>query len=124
LFPVRVLNEPSTRIAIKHTQAPHLVGKSVKICSTIYGGRCLEQTKRSLTFLNVEGNYPDAPLTFVIWNDVRTQFKYMPEDILKGKECVYGKILYKNKPEIVITIQTKYRNQLNKARNDITFLPW
>jgi len=77
----------------------------VKICSKIYGGKYLEQTKGSSTFLNVGGNYPDAPLTLVIWNDVRKQFKYMPEDILKGKDvCIYGKIiLYKNKPEIVIS---------------------
>jgi len=122
--PVGVLHEPSTRIAINHTKA-HLqcvlkiqshrygfhkivashVGDSVKICSKIYGGKYLEQTKGSPTFLNVGGNYPDAPLTLVIWNDVRKQFKYMPEDILKGKDvCIYGKIiLYKNKPEIVIS---------------------
>jgi len=81
------------------------VGDSVKICSKIYGGKYLEQTKGSPTFLNVGGNYPDAPFTLVIWNDVRKQFKYMPEDILKGKDvCIYGKIiLYKNKPEIVIS---------------------
>ena len=54
---------------------------------------------------NGELDYPDAPLTLVIWNDVRKQFKHIPEDILKGKDvCIYGKIiLYKDKPEIVIS---------------------
>jgi len=40
----------------------------------------LEQTKGSPTFLNIGGNYPDAPLTLVIWNDVRKQFKHIPGD--------------------------------------------
>ena len=70
-----------------------------------------EQTKGSLTFLNVGGNYPKAPLTLVIWNDVRKQFKYMPEVIFKGKAiCSYGKIiLYKDKPEIVISNPNQIR---------------
>ncbi len=61
--------------------------------------------KGSPTFLNVGGSYPNDPLTLVIWNDVRKQFKHIPEDILKGKDvCIYGTIiLYKDKPEIVIS---------------------
>ena len=65
----------------------------MKICSKIYGGKYLEQTKSSPTFLNVGRNYPDASLTLVIWNDVRKQFKHIPEDILKGKR---GMHMWKN----------------------------
>lgn len=91
---------------IKIEDAINHVGDSVKIVATIYGGRYLEQVKGAPTFLNVGGEYPYAPLTLVIWNEVRQQFyKKTPEIILKGKECViFGKIeLYKGKPEIIIT---------------------
>ena len=74
--------------------AANHIGDSVKICSKIYGGKYLEQIKGSPTFLNVGGNYPDAPLTLVIWNDVRKQFKHIPEEFLKGKDVMY---LWKNK---------------------------
>ena len=55
------------------------------ICSKIYGDKYLGLTKGSATFLNVGGNYPDAPLTLVIWNN-------------DG-----GIKFYKDKPEIVIS---------------------
>ena len=38
---------------------------SVRICSKIYGGKYLENVKGSPTFLDVGGNYPNAPLTLV-----------------------------------------------------------
>jgi len=71
----------------------------------------LNKQKAHLLFLNVGGNYPDAPFTLVIWNDVRKQFKHIPGDIFKGKAvCIYGKIiLYKDKPEIVISNPSQIR---------------
>jgi len=81
------------------------IGDSVKVVGKIYGGKYLEQVKGSPTFLNVGGDYPDVPLTLVIWSDVRKQFyQQMPEVVLKGKECwIYGKVeLYKGRPQMVI----------------------
>ena len=55
---------------------------------------------------DVGGKYPNAPLTLLIWGDGRKQFKTPPEEMYnKGYEdWIVGKIvLYKDKPEIVIT---------------------
>ncbi len=80
------------------------VGDSVTVCTKIYGGIYLERSKGAPTFLNAGGSYPNAPLTIVIWEDARKQFKEQPESFYKDKEvCVTGKIiLYKEKPEIVV----------------------
>lgn len=94
-----------SQVKIELTDVSKHIGDSVRISAVIYGGKYLEQAKGAPTFLNVGGDYPKAPLTLVIWNEVRKQFhKQMPEVILKGKECViFGKIeLYRGKPQIVI----------------------
>ncbi|HEV7782869.1 MAG TPA: hypothetical protein VGO58_16450 [Chitinophagaceae bacterium] len=86
------------------------IGDSVKVCTKIYGGIYLDRSKGSPTLLNAGGAYPNAPLTILIWDDVRKKFslgasgKEAPEVFFKDKEiCVTGKvILYKEKPEIVI----------------------
>ena len=97
--------------------APKHVNDSVIVCSKIYGGKYLEQTKGSPTFLNVGAAYPNAPLTLVIWGDVRKQFKQAPELLYNKDVCIYGVIkLYKGKPEIII----KNENQILQAsRKDV-----
>ena len=64
----------------------------------------MENLKGTPTFLNAGSNYPNAPLTLVIWADARKDFKSKPEEYYTGKDiCVTGKIeLYKDKPQIVI----------------------
>ena len=73
------------------------IGDSVKVCTKIYGGIFLDRSKGTPTLLNAGGNYPDAPLTIVIWSDARAKFKDAPEAFYKNKEvCITGKIsLYK-----------------------------
>jgi hypothetical protein len=80
------------------------VGDSVTVCTKIYGGIFLERSKGTPTFLNAGANYPNSPLTIVIWSDARQKFKEAPEVFYKDKEvCITGKIiLYKEKPEIVV----------------------
>lgn len=80
------------------------VGDSITVCTKIYGGIFLDRSNGTPTFLNAGGNYPNAPLTIVIWADVRKQFKEAPETFYKDKEvCIIGRIkLYKEKPEIVL----------------------
>lgn len=80
------------------------VGDSVTVCTKIYGGIYLERSKGTPTLLNAGDNYPNNPLTVLIWPDVRQQFKDSPEVFYKDKEvCITGKIiLYKEKPEIII----------------------
>jgi micrococcal nuclease len=89
---------------IKIEELSQHIGDSVTVCTKIYGGIYLDHSKGAPTFLNAGDSYPNAPLTIVIWEDARKQFKEQPEVFYKDKEvCVTGKvILYKEKPEIVI----------------------
>ena len=89
---------------IKLDDVRNHVGDSVTIMAKIYGGKYLERSENTPTFLDVGGKYPDAKLTLVIFGDVRKEFKNSPETYYKGKdEWITGRIqLFKNKPEIVI----------------------
>ena len=90
------------------------VGDTVKICTKIYGGKFLENTKGTPTFLNAGGYYPNAPLTIVIWGNTRKEFYNTPEEFYKGKEvCITGKIeLFKDKPQIVVTSKSQIVEQI------------
>ncbi len=98
---------------IKIEDAIYHVGDSVKICSKVYGGKYLPDVKGQPTFLNFGGNYPNAPLTIAIWNDIRNEFEEAPEEFYKGVQvCIVGKIvLYKGKPEIIL----RNKNQILSA---------
>jgi hypothetical protein len=90
---------------IKIEDVKEHVGDSVKLMAKIYGGKYLESSQGTPTFLNVGAKYPDNPLTLVIWSDVRKQFKGAPEDMYNQgyEEWITGRIeLYRGKPEIVI----------------------
>ncbi len=89
---------------IKLEEVRNHIGDSVKLVAKIYGGKYFETANNAPTLLDVGAHYPDAPLTLVIWGDVRSQFKNAPEVFYAGKnEWITGKIeLYKNKPQIVI----------------------
>jgi DNA/RNA endonuclease YhcR with UshA esterase domain len=56
-----------------------------------------------MTFLNVGANYPDSPLTIVIYSNKLQNFSFKPSDYYKGKTiCIIGRItIYKGKPEII-----------------------
>ncbi|MDB5199255.1 MAG: hypothetical protein JWO92_1218 [Chitinophagaceae bacterium] len=94
----------SAQQEIKIEEAKNHLGDSVKICTKIFGGKYLENSKGTPTFLNAGANYPNAPLTLVIWADARKDFKNKPEEYYTGKEvCVTGRIeLFRDKPQIVI----------------------
>lgn len=81
------------------------IGDSVKVCTKIFGGIYLERSKGTPTLLNAGDNYPNNPLTVLLWPDARAKFKDKPEEFFKGKNvCITGKlILYKEKPEIIIS---------------------
>lgn len=99
---------------IKIDDAKNHIGDSVKICTKIYGGKYLESTKGTTTFLNAGGYYPNALLTIVIWADARKEFNNSPEEFYKGKEvCIPWKIeLYKDKPQIVVTSKSQIVEQI------------
>lgn len=86
------------------------IGDSVKIEAKIYGGKYLENSKGSPTFLNVGAKYPDALLTLVIWNDVRLKFSHQPiEQFFNNKNVMITGVIkeYKGKPEIIIYNQNQ-----------------
>jgi hypothetical protein len=89
---------------IKIEELSSHIGDSVTVCTKIYGGIFLDRSKGTPTLLNAGGTYPNAPLTLLIWADVRQSFKEAPETYYKDKDvCITGKvILYKDKPEIII----------------------
>src|SRR6185437_14090353 len=89
---------------IKLEEVRNHVGDSVKLMAKIYGGKYFETASNAPTLLDVGAHYPKAPLTLVIWGDVRSHFSNAPETFYTGKnEWITGKIeLYKNKPQIVI----------------------
>lgn len=87
---------------IKIDELNQHIGDSVTICTKIFGGIHLEKSK--ITLLNAGGDYPNAPLTLVIWDESRAKFKEAPETFYKDKNiCVSGKLaLYREKPQIVV----------------------
>ena len=86
-------------------EAINKVGDTVVICTKIYGGRFMENSKGSPTLLNAGAGYPNSPLTVVVTGDARKLFDFKPEEYYKDKSiCVTGVIeLYKDKPQIVVT---------------------
>jgi micrococcal nuclease len=90
------------------------IGDSVTLRAIIYGGRYLPSTKGSPTFLDVGGEYPNAPLTLVIWRDTREKFTTSPEILYQTRrEFITGKIiLYKGKPEIIIRSPSQLKNEV------------
>lgn len=89
---------------IKLEEVKNHIGDSVKLMAKIYGGKYFETANNAPTLLDVGAHYPEAPLTLVIYGDVRKQFNNPPETFYTGKkEWITGKVeLYKNKPQIVI----------------------
>jgi len=83
-------------------KAAEYEGKLVHVCSKVFSTKVLDSN--GMTFLNVGGEYPNSPLTVVIYADQLKNFDFVPADYYKGKIiCVSGTIkIYKGKPEIII----------------------
>jgi hypothetical protein len=90
---------------IKAEDAAKHVGKEVTVCGKVFGGKFFETSTNSPTLLNVGAAYPNCPFTIMIPKEVRVKMGNAPEIELKDKNvCVTGKIiLFKEKPEIIIT---------------------
>ncbi len=91
---------------IKIEDVRNHIGDSVKLMAKIYDGKYLESSEGRPTLLHVGNKYPHELLTLFIGEDTRKLFKSPPEDFYNRgtAQWIAGKIiLYKNKPEIVIT---------------------
>ena len=76
------------------------VGKKVTICSHVYGIK----TTDKVSFINVGANYPNSPLTIVIFEKDKIKFLESIDDLYTDKNiCIHGTIVeYNGKAEIVI----------------------
>ena len=92
------------QVEINLMEVSNHVGDSVKVCGVVASARHVTTVDNTPTFLNLGNAYPNQLLTVVIWDDVRKQFTYKPEEYLLNKQvCVLGRVeLYKGKAQIVI----------------------
>jgi hypothetical protein len=85
------------------------IGDSVKICTKIYGGRFLYRFKNSPTYLEVGDDFPNQPLTIVIWRKDRENFDDAPEMMYTYKDaCITGKLIFdQGKTLIVVSVPSQ-----------------
>jgi hypothetical protein len=92
-------------IQIDLRKASEYEEKLVSICAKVFSTKILDSN--GMTFLNVGGDFPNSPLTIVIFSNSLGNFDFKPAEYYNGKDiCVSGKIkMYKGKPEIIINSQ-------------------
>jgi hypothetical protein len=100
-----VEDETEVSVTIDVNKASEYEGKLVYTCAKVYSTKVLDSN--GMTFLNLGAEYPNSPLTIVIYSDSLGNFDNKPADYYKGKNiCVSGKVkMYKGKPEIIINNQ-------------------
>ena len=93
----------SAQTVVPAKNAGKHIGKTVKICDKVFGGRLL--TPSNITLLDIGANSPNQELTIMIPSACRDKFKGRPEVDYRGKDVIVtGKLaVYNGKPEIVIT---------------------
>jgi hypothetical protein len=98
---VEVAVAPPWPKSITAQDAINHIDKNVTVCSKVYGVKATGK----VTFINVGARFPNSPLTLVIFEKDRANFKGSLEDLYADKNiCVRGKVVeYKGKAEIIIT---------------------
>ena len=95
----RVITQPKIE-TISAADAMNYIGKKVMVCSEVYGVKRLS----SVSFLDLGANYPDNPLTIVVFSRDMEKFTSGLEIYDHKGICVKGTIKeYKGKPEIIIS---------------------
>jgi hypothetical protein len=105
-----VTDEVETSVSIDIRDSSKYEGQLVYTCGKVYSTKVINSN--GMILMNVGGEYPNAPLTIVIYNNSLKNFDANPEEFYKGKNiCFSGKIkMYKGRPEIIIN--TKHAIQL------------
>ena len=100
----------SANVIFSQTKIPvdsviHYEGKSVTICTKVYGSKAFEK----VTLLNLDAKYPNSLLTIAIFQEDIANFPSLPDVLYFNKNvCVTGTIeIYKGKPEIKISNPTQ-----------------
>lgn len=103
IFSFIIIGKTSAQTQIAAKDAAKHIGDSVSITDKVFGGKLF--TPSNMTLLDIGGYNPNQLLTIMIPGADRGKFKGQPEVDYKGRNVtVIGKlILYKNKPEIVVT---------------------
>jgi hypothetical protein len=85
---------------ISAEEATKHIGNKVIVCSMVYGVKELA----GVNFINLSASYPNSPLTVVVFNADKVNFKNGLVIYENKKVCVSGTIKeYKGKTEIIIT---------------------
>ena len=76
------------------------LGKEVAVCSKVYSIRSTDK----ITQISLGDDFPNNPLTVIIFGNSYTKFKTNPGELFANKNiCVIGKIEdYKGKPQIIV----------------------
>ncbi len=85
-------------------EAASHIGETVTVCGKIFGGKFFDRSEKKITLLNMGAAYPKSPLTIVVNEEDRKNFKTAPEELYNGKNvCIKGIVKeYKGKPQIFI----------------------
>lgn len=80
------------------------IGETVTVCGKIFGGKYFDRSEKKITLLNMGAAYPKSPLTIVVNEEDRKNFKTAPEELYNGKTiCIKGVVKeFKGKPQIFI----------------------
>jgi hypothetical protein len=91
-----------------------LVGKNITFCGKV-ADTYISKSDSAITFLNFGGMYPNVKLTAVIFKKDMVNFKEKPSAYYMSKNvCIKGEvILYKERPEIVLSRQRQIWDELN-----------
>lgn len=89
------------QINIPIDSAKNYIGKTVTICSTVFGAKALEK----ITFINLGAAHPNSPLTIVVMAKDYANFTTPPATMYVNKKlCVTGEVKeFKGKIEMAIT---------------------
>jgi len=105
-----VTDEVETSVSIDIRDSSKYEGQLVYTCGKVYSTKVINSN--GMILMNVGGEFPNATLTIVIYNNSLKNFDAKPEEYYKGKNiCVSGRIkMYKGRPEIIIN--TKHAIQV------------
>ncbi len=103
----QLFSHPDNRVAVKQEplikiraeDAAKYIGKRVTVCSQVYGVKELA----NINFINLGGQFPDNPLTLVVFSSDKRDFKQGLEIYNGKKVCVTGIVKeHRGKLEIII----------------------
>jgi hypothetical protein len=104
LFLLLALSTAAQTNKITAAEAKDHVGEVRTVCGKVASAHYAVRSKGQPTFLNLDGPYPKAIFTILIWGSDRAKFGAPETKHQDARVCVTGKITsYRGTPEIVAT---------------------